>query len=336
MRDEQFVSAWIRILSDVRYYSQYDVNAAGSTLVISACAGFGLLGANHRVLTSVALLLVLAGVWLTGSRVVLAALIGVILLRALATAILEGGRRAWVTSVGTIAMVAAVTAGLYAFYPAKRNVATSVAYEVRVIMGRTAWRAGLSDPTFGVGLGRLPDRGREFGSAEMHRLMGPRGIRENAHNQDPQVFAELGAIGCVAFALVICSSGSMVLRGPRDRLLSWTAWGIFASMLTWLLGHPLVVPEAAVIFWLFVGLVAGLSPAPALDSRIWRVARAGGITLAALMVVSAPVRASKSRAAWRTWSTWESESRPIGARTTESATDRLAASSSSSFRHRRW
>jgi O-antigen ligase len=295
LQGEEFVAASIRVIAGVRYHSQYDINAAGSTLVIVACAGLGLIAGHHRLLTSIPLLFVLVGVWITGSRAALVALIAAVPLRAMVKAVVQGGRRAWLTGVGTVAVVAAVAIGLYAYYPAGRNVATSVAYEARVIMFRTAWRAGLSDPVFGVGLGRLPDRGREFGSAEMHRLMGPRGVTENAHNQYLQVFAELGAIGIAALALLVGCSGAMGLFGSADdRLLSWTSWGIFATLLTWLLGHPLLVPEAAVMFWLFIGIVAGLNPAPAVHSARWKVAQAGGIMLAVLTAVIAPMRASKA------------------------------------------
>jgi hypothetical protein len=41
------------------------------------------------------------------------------------------------------------------------------------------------------------------------------------------------------------------------------AAGVAASILTWLTGHPLLVTEAALVFWLFVGILAGQSaPSP--------------------------------------------------------------------------
>jgi O-antigen ligase len=295
LRDEEFISNWIRIMSEVRYYSQYDVNAAGSTLVIVVCAGLGLLTAAHRLVTFVAMLLALAGVWVTGSRAALVALITVLLTKALLDVLFAGGRRARISTVAIGAVVAAITAGLYVYYPAGRNVAASVAYESRMIMLRTAWRAGLSDPAFGVGIGRLPERGRDFGSTDMHRLMGAQGVRENAHNQYLQVFAELGLLGIAALGLVIGSIGwTAILRSPGDPLLSWAAWGVVATLLTWFLGHPLLVPEAAVIFWLFLGIIAGLSPAPATHATAGKVARVCGVSLAAFVAIMTPVRATQA------------------------------------------
>jgi hypothetical protein len=296
LRDGEIVSAWLRILPDVRYYSQYDLNAAGSTLVIVACAGLGLVAAtHHRLVASIATLFVLTGVWMTGSRAALVALIAVLVLKPLLNVISTGDRRAWLSAAATVIVVAVAAAALYALYPAGRNVPTSVAYESRAIMLRTAWRAGLSDPVFGVGFGRLPERGREFGSTDMQRLMGVQGIRENAHNQYLQVFAELGLLGLSAFALLIGSAGLITaLRSPADPLLSWTSWGLIATLLTWILGHPLLVPEAAVTFWLFVGLVAGLGSAPATYTRAWKLTRGVGALLAVVVIIMMPVRASKA------------------------------------------
>jgi hypothetical protein len=296
VRDGEIVAAGLRLMAGVRYHSQYDVNAAGSTLVIVACAGIGLVtAAHHRVVTWIGVLVVLAGIWMAGSRAALVALIAVLVLKPLLNVISAGGRRAWLSGGATVVVVAVAAAGLYAFYPVGRNVPTSVAYESRAIMLRTAWRAGLSDPVFGIGIGRLPERGHEFGSDGMRELMGVAGTRENAHNQYLQVFAELGLVGIVAFALLIGNIGWLSgLRPGGDPLLSWTTWGLLASLSTWLLGHPLLVAEAAVVFWLFVGLIAGLNPPPAIQTGERRLARGLGILLAAVVLIMTPVRASKA------------------------------------------
>ena len=297
LRDGEIVSAWLRLMGDVRYHSQYDVNAAGSTLVIVACAGVGLVAAaHHRVVTSLGVLVVLTGVWMAGSRAALVALIAVLMLKPVLNVISAGGRRAWLRGAATLVVVAIAAAGLYAFYPVGRNVSTSVAYQSRAIMLRTAWRAGLSNPVFGVGIGRLPERGHEFGRSEAaSELMGVTGTRENAHNQYLQVFAELGLVGITAFVLIIGNIGWMSgLRPAGDPLLSWTVWGLVASLLTWLLGHPLLVAEAAFVFWLFVGLVAGLNPPPPIETGAWRLARGLGILLAAVVVIITPLRASNA------------------------------------------
>jgi len=231
---------------------------------------------------------------LTGSRAALVAFIAVVVMRAAVDSVIPGGRRALLGGAATVAAAAAVAAALYAYYPAGRNVSTSVAWESRAIMLRTAWRAGLSDPLYGVGVGRLPERGLEFGSADMRPLAGEAGTRENAHNQYLQIFAETGLLGLLAVAFVVGSAGWIGGLGPAgDGLRSWTSWGILAGMLTWLLGHPLLVPQAAIIFWLCLGITAGLSPTP--PSRgWWRLSRTGGLILAALVAVLLPMRISSA------------------------------------------
>jgi len=62
-------------------------------------------------------------------------------------------------------------------------------------------------------------------------------------------------------------------------------------MLTWLGGHPLLVPEAALMFWLFAGLTAtlGATPAPSSAKRV-----SVAIVLAAILA-SIPWQAAGQR-----------------------------------------
>jgi hypothetical protein len=296
LREVDAIAAWTRILWNVRYYSEYDVNAAGSILVIVACAGIGLVAVvRHRLPAMVGVLAAVVGVWMTGSRAALVALTAVLLVKPMLH-VVRVDRRAWRRALVPAAVAALAGVTLYTFYPASRNVPTSVAYESRLIMLRTAWHAGLSHPVFGIGMGLLPRRGIEFGSADMQRLAGVQGTRENAHNQYLQLFAELGSLGVIALAWLIGSLGwrHSLMSRQVDPVLSWTTWGLIASLLTWMLGHPLLVPEAAVAFWLFVGLVAGLSPAPAALTRGWTAARGAGVVMLLFAVLSVPWRAGQA------------------------------------------
>ena len=58
----------------------------------------------------------------------------------------------------------------------------------------------------------------------------------------------------------LLGSGKMDLA--FSRCTTWLAAGIVACILTWTTGHPLLLTEAALMFWLFVGVLAGLSPPP--------------------------------------------------------------------------
>ena len=289
LADGNVLATLLRIVTDVRYHSQYDVNAAGSTLVLVAFAALGL-SAKDRLWAIGAALLTLAGVWFTGSRAALAAFAGVMVLRACVRLAFAGGRRAWMGAAAIVAAAAVLSALAAMYYPEGRNVSTSVAWEARSIMLRTAWRAGLSDPLFGVGIGMLPERGPDFGSADMRPLMGESGTHENAHNQFLQTFAETGLLGLLALLLVIGSAGwGIGLTGAGPRLHSWISWGILAAILTWMLGHPLLVPEAAFVFWLALGICAGLSPVPQPGGWPGRLGVAA-LALTLLVAIATPLR----------------------------------------------
>jgi hypothetical protein len=62
-----------------------------------------------------------------------------------------------------------------------------------------------------------------------------------------------------------------------------------AYLLTWLSGHPQLVPEASFAFWLVFGVLAGLTPPPA--GPRWRAAL---VIAAALVLLTAPFRAASA------------------------------------------
>ena len=292
-RSPEGTASLLQLVWQVRFHSQYDVNAAASALVIVVLAGTGLAlssrGIWERAIGWSGVGLALAGLWLAGSRAALAALMVILVTRPLVRAVARPGRRAVLGALGTVAAVTAVAAALYAFYPAERNVGFGPAFETRKIMTRTAINAGSSAPIFGIGIGRFHERAYEFGASEMLRYTGPAGARENAHNQFLQVFAELGLIGLVGLALLTVNSLRGALRDD-DRLRTWTAWGVAATLGTWLLGHPLLVPESAVVFWMALGVVAGLGPAPS-ARRPARFVTVVAAALVVVVVIATPLRA---------------------------------------------
>ena len=84
---------------------------------------------------------------------------------------------------------------------------------------------------------------------------------DNAHNYFVQTVAEQGALGFVALMLMLSAGLGPMLRTSltREPLTTWLAAGIAASILTWMTGHPLLEAEAAMMFWMFFGLLAGMS-----------------------------------------------------------------------------
>jgi O-Antigen ligase len=164
---------------------------------------------------------------------------------------------------------------------------------VRIGMAQAALRMTASRPLFGVGVGEFYQRSGEFIAPDLAILFPP-ARNENAHNNFLQILAELGGVGLAAFLWVLGLSVRRLvalLAAPGDVLPVGLAVGLAAFGLSCLAGHPLLVPEVAGIFWLVLGVVAGMgrpaSGAP--DTR----ASIGTWVAAALLIlaVSVPVRA---------------------------------------------
>jgi hypothetical protein len=90
----------------------------------------------------------------------------------------------------------------------------------------------------------------------------------HAHNYFLQVGAELGLVGCalcLAFFVSLFAAAwrTQKLEDPGTR---WLGRCLTASLLifivTSLTGHPLLVPEVALLFWLIAGTILALAPKP--------------------------------------------------------------------------
>jgi hypothetical protein len=114
---------------------------------------------------------------------------------------------------------------------------------------------------------------------------------ENAHNNYLQIAAELGLVGFAAFTAVFAAAVS----GLRPSLLMnpcrlWIAAGLVVYMGTAVAGHPLLVFEASIPFWIVAG---ALAPPAALEWQ-GRAPRVAFAALAAFVVVTFPFRAAAS------------------------------------------
>jgi hypothetical protein len=111
------------------------------------------------------------------------------------------------------------------------------------------------------------------------------------------VLAEQGAIGLAAWLLLLGSVLASTLwrlprASPRDRSL---AIGLLAFVVTWLTGHPMLVPEAAFMFWLLIGILAATLPAPGGGGWVWMRRVLAGAAI--LLVATIPVRTASERRA---------------------------------------
>lgn len=263
-----------------------DVNAAGSfyVLALGAAAGLAFTRRPLRWAWGVVVALVLAALWMTGSRAALAA---PALAAALAASQLRARLRGRPLAVaGAAAAGLVVLLGAYLYATASVRTPASVALEWRIEHGTRALRMFADHPVFGAGVGRFYAVSRAYASPGWPRP-------GNSHNNFLQVLAELGLVGLALLAGLV---GAVLWRAARDArsghpdpLPAFLAGGVLAFVLTWLAGHPLLVFEVAVPFWLALGLVAGLGKAAARPPAPWR--RALPVVLAAAMAISVIPRA---------------------------------------------
>jgi O-antigen ligase len=284
--------AFVNILRDVRVSRFYDVNAAGSTFLLMLLAGVGLFPGGRRwmkVALAALIASLAAGLWVAGSRVALAAGAVVVLGMLWVIAWRTRGRTRWLAAAGLATVLAA--SGLTALiYPAARNVSAAQAATTRRILAETAinmWRAA---PVFGVGVGRFFEESSRFGGEALKVEAAVSVANENAHNYFLQILATEGSVGLAALLLalgVVIMPATRAERTTRVPLRRWLLAGVIATLLTWMAGHPLLVPEASFAFWLSLGVLAALAPPPAAGA--WRTAIAVG---AVLVLTTAPFRAS--------------------------------------------
>ena len=261
-----------------------DINAAGSFYVMAllAAAGLALAAAGRaRALHAAAALLLAAALWLTGSRgALLAGLVvicGVIAIQRARTSLV-------VWAVGVAGAILATGLALMLLQPERGNQKSwLIAAQVRLGLVQTAARMIASRPAFGVGLGEFSRRSGEFSSPALLALFPP-AAHENAHNNFLQVTAELGLAGGVAFVWLVAAGmrGSIRAAAADAPVAVSSCAALAAFLLTWLGGHPLLVAEAAVPFWILLG-AAGGAGAP---RDAWNQRRAI-LTVAALAAVVA-------------------------------------------------
>ncbi len=142
-----------------------------------------------------------------------------------------------------------------------------------------------SEPLFGVGIGQYFFWSRQFAAPEMLSYY----ARENAHNNFAQIAGELGLVGLSGFLAVLVDL-ALAPRSSRPVahiVVVPVLLGLAAFILTWLGGHPLLVPEVAYPFWITLGVVAASSR----QIPPKRTCSVGIVGLAvALLLVSIPFR----------------------------------------------
>jgi len=286
LRTGEALASLPRLLMTLRISEQTDVHAAASALLLAGVAGLGLFSPPwwRRLGVSVALFLIAAGMWITGSRVAMAlAVVG-----AGATVIWSGAFRGWRRVLVISVAIVAITAGSFAtFYPNNRYRPATTSASSRLVLMRVGLELFKRAPVFGIGIARFYPESAAVGGPDMKAQVGY--THQNAHNNFVQVLAEQGLVG---LAVMLWWLGGILIAGFRDEIAHYDVGrrplllGILACIGTWMAGHPLLVPEFAFVFWLYFGILAAMTRAPAAGPLGWIV-----WALVAALLISVPLRA---------------------------------------------
>lgn len=273
-----------------------DLNAAGSLYILGGLVAAALAMTEHRrrVLWIGAIAVMIPALGLSGSRT------------AAAGALIVGGillfstRLQWRPSRGHLAVVvvlALAVAGGTMVVTMQRGDArgsAGMSLRLRAQFLQTSARMIATAPILGVGIGQYLPRSPEFMPAALRAIY----PAENAHNFFVQQFAELGVIGGALFVGLIWV-GLARAWGAIPGRASGAALGLLAGtaayLLTCVTGHPLLVPEAAIPFWIAFGAVAALAPA----AQAWPVSRRTAITTAITLFLLLTVSVGIKAAAYR-------------------------------------
>jgi hypothetical protein len=258
-----------------------DLNAAASYFAMMAFLALGM-GFKDRawrwawLATGTVLLLTTL---MTGSRTAVAAagLVGVLVFARAAISHPSYPVRA----VSTACVVLAVGTALFLVFRTT-GATPSEAVSIRWLFLQTTARMLFAEPAFGVGIGQYSPSSAHFAPPALFQIWRP----DNAHNNLAQIAGELGLVGLITFLLVLAASFRIRPDTPGARPFSGPLIaGLMAFVLTWLGGHPLLVPEASYPFWIALGALAAFAS----DSK--PNLSAGVVSIAvALLLVSIPFR----------------------------------------------
>jgi O-antigen ligase len=284
--------AWflLRYLNGERFsLHMQDLNAAGSLYVLAVLAAVGLAVFEPARRAQWVLGLMVPALWLSGSRSAFVALAGGLLVLGAAQSRWRP-TRSQLTVAATLVAIVLLAGALLADWRNDVQGSAGRAVSLRSQFSQATLRMFASAPVFGVGVGHYFPRSSEFMSEELRALYGS----ENAHNYFAQQFAELGLVGGMLFGWLIVS---VLMRGwqhVRTSMADGAAIALFVGaagyVLTCLTGHPLLVSEAAVPFWIAFGTTAGASrdDADGAAPPRWTTAAVVAVLLVGLAAAAVP------------------------------------------------
>lgn len=315
LRNPRIVAA-LRATSDgLRISPQIpDYIAAGSYFALCwlAAVGLAIASRRRRLLWALAGIPLMAAIYLTGSRSVIAAAVGGIVVLVFT---LVRYRTAPVRSVLFVAVVAVVVLAVTFPWVVGRDLAGATARQsltVRLELLRAGLRVIETRPLFGVGIDRFYLVAGAFASPELNALWNG---RKNPHNDFLRVGAELGLVGLALFLWILADAARRIWQGLRnggDARLAGLAAGLVAFLITCFVSNPLMLRDVSFAFWIALGLAAGQSAASVAAAHDDSAAAIGGegtasrrgrafkwaiaLTGGGLLLVSVPFRATQELA----------------------------------------
>lgn len=290
-----------------------DYIAAGSYFALCWLVALGLaMAASRRRLVWVAAgVPLMAALYLTGSRsVIAAALVGLV---ALAFIVVRQKAAAIRGVVAFAGLAVAVMVFSYQWMIG-RDVAGEMARQslaVRVELVRAGLHVVATRPLFGVGIDRFYLTAGSHASPELRALWQG---RLNPHNDFLRFGAELGLVGLGLFLWILAGAGRRTweaLQRTRDARLAGLAGGLIAFLVTSLVSNPLMVREVSYVFWIALGLAVGhsarlqaprdvpeevMSGSAGPPRRVSRLRWPIALLLGGLLVFSVPFRARQELA----------------------------------------
>lgn len=283
-----------------------DVIAAGSYFSLCWLVSLGLASASRRwrPVWIAAGIPILAALYLTGSRSVIAAALAGLAVLAIVAARARGFAIARVMALAALAVTVMIVS--YPWMTGRDLIGetAAISMKTRWELAQTTVKVIETRPLFGVGFNRHHLVAPQFTSPELQAMW--QGA-PNPHNDFLRIGSELGLIGMGLLIWIVVAAAIQIgtgLRATPDLRLAGLAGGLVAFLTTSLVSDPLSFREVSYAFWIALGLAvghaaelvrhAGVPRAHAfgLSGRRTRIARwAAALALGAALVAAVPYRA---------------------------------------------
>jgi O-antigen ligase len=246
-----------------------DPNAAGSQFVLVLCLSLGIAlrdRGRRRAFWIVTAAACIVGLWMSRSRTAEAAAGLAIPVAFLWSWTTDWARAKRLSLIGVVVVVLVVFGAVRAIQIERDPTYKASGFRQQFVM--SSFRVIGTHPYLGIGPGRYFRDSPNFLTAQLAWAYGS----ENAHNNFLEITTEAGIIGFFLYATWFAGALVLAFRGlarhPRDWRLVGCVAGVVAFLGTCLTGHPLLVPEVAMVFFFQLALAASLGGSALLSGLV--------------------------------------------------------------------